>query len=164
MLPARVSWIDAIPLTPNGKVDVKLLAVMNSIVPSPAGTTESNSIAVPDELDTEVSLCWREVIGVSGINTSDNFFSIGGHSLKAVALAELLQGRLGVDFSISEVFEVPIFSEMVARLRPRVEQHRKIEQEGESSQQPDSSALDALVDAIDLDALESLLNQIENGQ
>jgi acyl-coenzyme A synthetase/AMP-(fatty) acid ligase len=164
MLPARVSWLDAIPLTPNGKVDVKRLAAMDSIASSPAGSAESESIAMPDEVDTEVSLCWREVIGVSGINTTDNFFSIGGHSLKAVTLAELIQRRLGVDFSISEVFEVPIFSEMVARLRPRVEQNLEIEQKGVASQQPDSSALDALVDAVDLDALENLLNQIENGQ
>lgn len=164
MLPARVSWIDAIPLTPNGKVDVKLLAAMNSIEPSPAVSAESRAIALPDELDKEVSLCWQEVIGVSVINTTDNFFSIGGHSLKAVALAELLQGRLGVDFGISEVFEVPIFSEMVGRLRPRVEQNRETEQKGEASRKSDSLALDALVDAVDLDALESLLNQIENGQ
>ena len=59
---------------------------------------------------------------------------------------------------------MPIFSEMVARLRPRVEQNLEIEQKGVASQQPDSSALDALVDAVDLDALENLLNQIENGQ
>ena len=59
---------------------------------------------------------------------------------------------------------MPIFSEMVGRLRPRVEQNRETEQKGEASRKSDSLALDALVDAVDLDALESLLNQIENGQ
>ena len=164
MLPTTVIWLDAIPTTANGKVDTKRLAAMKPSVSQSHASVETRDELISDELAEALRRCWLEVLEGNDLSVNDNFFSIGGHSLKAVALAELVQTRLNVDFSISDVFEVPVYRDMLAVLGVRTAQRNAPSQDRDPTSQPDTSPLDALVDAIDLDALENLLNEIENGQ
>jgi len=64
---------------------------------------------VPPANDAEEQLCelWSELLGFDEIGTDDNFFEMGGTSLKGVALISLIQSRLGMNVSVVNLFEKP---------------------------------------------------------
>lgn len=90
MVPASVTWLDAMPLTRNGKVDRDALPTPDE----PMGMT----IAMPprDSLEKRLAALWEELLGVRQIGIRDDFFDLGGHSLLAVRMmsqVEALSGR-----------------------------------------------------------------------
>ncbi|NIM14494.1 MAG: amino acid adenylation domain-containing protein, partial [Candidatus Aminicenantes bacterium] len=103
MIPACFVALDKIPLTPNGKVDRKAL-------PKPEVEGRSEYIAPRDEVEKKLVEIWREVLGL-GDNTSigieDNFFDLGGHSLKATILAAKIHRELDIEIPLTEIFKSP---------------------------------------------------------
>jgi len=89
MVPAFITQIDTIPLSPNGKVDRQAL-------PDPGVPTGS-----PPDQDTDgdveqtVTDIWREVLGVESVGRRDNFFDLGGHSLRLIRVHRKLESRYG---------------------------------------------------------------------
>ncbi len=114
MIPAYIVAIDAIPLTPNGKVDRRTL-------PEPElGLQERANRDLPrDELEERVAAIWEEVLGNTAgtIGIHDDFFELGGHSLKATVLAGKLQQETGIEVSLSLIFERTSIAEMAAWLK-----------------------------------------------
>ncbi|GEK80346.1 non-ribosomal peptide synthetase [Agrococcus baldri] len=99
MVPAVITAIDAVPLTPNGKVDAAAL-------PEPAGTAGSRQ----PQTDAERAVCSivGEVLGVDDVGLDDDFFALGGHSLLAVSLMGRLRDELGIVLPpLRAVFESP---------------------------------------------------------
>lgn len=84
MVPSFFIKMDALPLTTNGKVDRKEL-------PIPDCNYISCVEYIPAESDTEIKLSniWNDVLGIERIGVLDNFFEIGGHSLKALKVVSL---------------------------------------------------------------------------
>lgn len=90
MVPSIVLPLDAMPLTPNGKVDRKAL-------PDPlAGRREVEFVGPRTEAERAVAGVWRELLGVERVGVLDNFFEIGGHSLLAIRATARLGDRVGV--------------------------------------------------------------------
>ncbi|WP_081735117.1 non-ribosomal peptide synthetase [Paenibacillus gorillae] len=116
MIPAYIVSIDEIPLTPNGKVDRRAL-------PEPEfGQREQRSTELPrDELEERIAAIWEEVLGQSAgtFGIHDDFFEIGGHSLKAAVLAGKLQQATGAAVPLSLIFELTSIAEMAAWLKDR---------------------------------------------
>jgi acyl carrier protein len=54
------------------------------------------------------------LLGTSNIGANDNFFEIGGHSLKASALAAKLTAQFGLPVSLRNVFDAPTIAELAA--------------------------------------------------
>jgi amino acid adenylation domain-containing protein len=103
MIPSTIVQMDAIPLSPNGKVDREAL-------PAPdEGRSELADAYVAPESPDEVVLAgiWREVLGVRRIGVHDNFFELGGHSLKLTQVLSRLRSTLKVDLALRELFEEP---------------------------------------------------------
>ncbi len=101
MTPAVFVPLDAMPLTPNGKVDRRGL-------PSPAGIRpelEKAFVAPRDDLEVQLAHLWEEVLNVRPIGLRDNFFELGGHSLAAVRLFALIENRLGKRLPLAAVFQ-----------------------------------------------------------
>ena len=91
MIPAVVVTLEAIPLTPNGKVD-------RAALPDPFGAAARAPPArVPPAPGVEQVLAeiWREILRVDGVGAEDNFFELGGHSLLSLRVAALVEKRLG---------------------------------------------------------------------
>ncbi|HEU0299248.1 MAG TPA: amino acid adenylation domain-containing protein, partial [Longimicrobium sp.] len=109
MVPSAVVQLDALPVTPNGKVDRKAL-------PDPQ-LDEVGSAPVEPATDTERALAaaWTELLG-RPVGREDGFFDAGGHSLLAMQLLARIRRRFGVEVPIRAVFEAPSLREMAARI------------------------------------------------
>ena len=67
------------------------------------------------EAERRLAEIWEEVLGIDGIGRTAHFFTLGGHSLKAVMLLSRLQHRYGVQLQLEDVVEVPVLREMALR-------------------------------------------------
>jgi surfactin family lipopeptide synthetase A len=82
MVPASVVLLQAMPMTPNGKVDRRALPAPE---PGPVAAL-SVAVAPRDELESQLARIWEEVLKFQPISVNQNFFELGGHSLLAVRL------------------------------------------------------------------------------
>jgi amino acid adenylation domain-containing protein len=104
MIPDLFVLLDHLPLTPNGKVDRKALPH-----PDTACLTESNAF-VPPRTPIEQALAdiWANVLGLEQqIGVHDNFFRIGGHSLKATQVISRIRNLFQVEIPLRALFEAP---------------------------------------------------------
>ncbi|CAI8756612.1 Arthrofactin synthetase C [Pseudomonas sp. IT-93MI4] len=110
MVPGAFVLLDALPLTPNDKIDRKAL-------PEPGADAVINRpyVAPEGEVETTLARIWGEVLGVEQVGRHDNFFELGGHSLLAVKLVNLLQ-RAGLQLSLAELFQHPSIESAAALL------------------------------------------------
>ncbi|OMP79330.1 non-ribosomal peptide synthetase [[Flexibacter] sp. ATCC 35208] len=100
MVPADLVQLREIPLTANHKVDLKAL-------PDPATGKKATVIMAENSQQQQVLDLWKQVLGKQEISIDDNFFDIGGHSLKAIQLANRLQKETGVKATLKDLFDYP---------------------------------------------------------
>jgi amino acid adenylation domain-containing protein len=100
MIPSYFVQLDTLPLTPNGKVDRKILPE-----PDKSIDTGREYIAPEGEVEEKLAVLWQEILGLERVGTSDNFFEIGGHSLKATTLISRIHREFSVDVPLREVFK-----------------------------------------------------------
>jgi len=102
MVPAAFVFLEAMPLTSNGKVDRKAL-------PTPNGALVATSeyVAPHDELEQRLAALWSELLRVERVGLHDNFFNLGGHSLLATQVVSRIRSSFAVELSLQEFFETP---------------------------------------------------------
>nr|WP_255446707.1 non-ribosomal peptide synthetase [Bacillus sp. SH5-2] len=88
MVPSKLIYINELPLTPNKKVDLKRLAQLEEEY-EPVRLQEY--IAPSTEKEEKIAQAWGDVLGISKIGVHDDFFTIGGHSLKVLRVLTLLK-------------------------------------------------------------------------
>jgi fengycin family lipopeptide synthetase E len=108
MVPAFFQELEAIPLTPNGKVDRSALAEPLRQTRSPSECVEGP----PSATEVKLAAIWEEVLDCRPVGVHDNFFALGGHSLTAVKLTYLVQQRLGFTLPFTLIFKAPTVREM----------------------------------------------------
>jgi amino acid adenylation domain-containing protein len=109
MVPSAFVALEAIPLTPSGKVDRRALPAPGPNAGEPAGAPLSRR-------EREVAEVWGEVLGIDAIGPDDNFFDLGGNSLLLLLLAGRLTERLGSTATAVELFRFPTVRSQAARL------------------------------------------------
>ncbi|HWY22625.1 MAG TPA: amino acid adenylation domain-containing protein [Candidatus Acidoferrum sp.] len=110
MVPQAYIFLDRIPLTPAGKVDVRALPT-----PEQAQRRESY-VAAKTETEKFLERLWSEVLQVERVGIHDNFFEMGGHSLLVMQVISRLRERLGRDTPLRVLFESPTIAELAAYL------------------------------------------------
>ncbi|WNV78293.1 amino acid adenylation domain-containing protein [Bacillus atrophaeus] len=107
MIPSYFIQLEKMPLTPNGKIDRKAL-------PVPEGELQTGKEYVAPRTPIEAKLVeiWQEVLGVAEVGVKDNFFDIGGHSLRATNLVAKIYKKMNVDVSLREVFSCPTIEQL----------------------------------------------------
>ncbi len=100
MVPAVFVFLDRIPLTANGKVDRRALPAPDQV--AIASVPEYLPPGTPAE--QLVASVWRDVLGVAQVGRHDNFFDLGGDSIKAVVLAGGMRDA-GLDVTVADLFK-----------------------------------------------------------
>ncbi|SFM59538.1 AMP-binding enzyme C-terminal domain-containing protein [Pseudomonas syringae] len=101
MVPALFVHLDALPLSPNGKLDRKALPV-----PGVDALATRPYEAPQGETEALLARLWSELLGVGQVGRHDNFFELGGHSLLAVSLTARLRQE-GIEADVRALFEQP---------------------------------------------------------
>jgi amino acid adenylation domain-containing protein len=111
MVPSAFVLLDALPLSPNGKVDRKVL-------PAPESAGASTAYVAPrDAVEEAVAGVWSEVLGVEQVGVHDSFFDLGGHSLLATQVLSRLRQLFSVDVPLRRLFEDPTGATLASAIR-----------------------------------------------
>ena len=111
MVPSAVRILEALPMTPNGKLDRAALAAIGVAEAAPQR-------AVPPRSSTERALAgiWSALLERASVGVHDDFFAVGGHSLLAAQLVAQIDKRLGVEVPLRAVFERPTIAALAAAI------------------------------------------------
>ena len=114
MVPSVFVFIDAIPLTDNGKIDRKALLKL----PPPAIATASHRPADEPTNETEriVARVWQEALGIPAVGMTENFFDLGAHSLTVAEAHAKLQEALGREIALLDLFQFSTVSSLAAHI------------------------------------------------
>jgi amino acid adenylation domain-containing protein len=117
MVPSAFVALDALPLSPNGKIDRQALAAIEEAKPE----SQADFIAPRTPVEEDVAAIWASVLGLERVGVNDNFFDVGGHSLLATQVISRLAKAFQVELPLRRLFEVPT----VAGLAEAVEVARR---------------------------------------
>ncbi|PNB62559.1 non-ribosomal peptide synthase, partial [Pseudomonas sp. GW456-E7] len=111
MIPQHWVRVDRMPLTGNGKID-------RSALPFPENKNDKRQdITLPRNLvEEELANIWKNILGVSTISIDDDFFALGGHSLKALQVIHTLKHQQQIDIPIDFLFEHPTIAQLAEKL------------------------------------------------
>ncbi|WP_130903346.1 non-ribosomal peptide synthetase [Pseudomonas sp. Sample_23] len=120
MVPAQLLRLDAMPLSPSGKLDRRAL-------PEPQWQVREHVEPV-SELEQQIAAIWREVLGLKQVGLRDDFFALGGHSLLATQIISRTRQACDVELPLRTLFEH-------SELGDYAEQVRLIQASGRTNQQ-----------------------------
>jgi amino acid adenylation domain-containing protein len=108
MMPAAFVTLDALPLSPNGKVDRRSLPVPNAKRPY----LEQPYLPPRTAVEEKLAVIWRELLGVQEIGVLDNFFELGGHSLLLTQFASRIMEVFQIRVPLRVLFDRPTIDQM----------------------------------------------------
>jgi amino acid adenylation domain-containing protein len=112
MVPSFFVFLDAFPLTANKKIDVRALPQ-----PELASHTAGQLYVGPrNGMEVQLTALWQQVLGMQEIGIHDNFFDLGGHSLKAAQLFYQLELVFEKQLPLATLFQAPTIAELAAVL------------------------------------------------
>jgi amino acid adenylation domain-containing protein len=100
MVPDNFMVIEAMPMTPNGKVDKKALATRDIKI-----SDTLHYVAPRTDVEKLVADIWTELLGAEQVGIRDNFFELGGHSLIAVQVMARIEQETGKRLPLAVLFE-----------------------------------------------------------
>ena len=109
MLPSQIVVLEAMPLTPNGKIDRKAL-------PKPMVEQVEEGAAAETDFEAAIATIWAEALDVPSVPVTVNFFDLGGHSLLVAQLRRRLQDKLGLDVAVTDIFRFPTVRRLAEHL------------------------------------------------
>ena len=116
MIPERFVWLDAMPLTPNGKIDHKALPAL-----------PQNQICLSDdypptsELERELAAIWEDLLQLSPVGVRSDFFDLGGDSLALLSLFATIEARFGRRLTVDVLaggLTITGLAQLLARQQP----------------------------------------------
>ncbi len=127
MIPAYFMKIEKIPLTPNGKIDRKaLLHARGSLLKA-----DSTYVAPGTELEKTIADIWKKTLQLDKVGMADNFFDLGGSSLKVIKIVSDLKETLKREIPVVTMFRYPTIASI----------SRYLNQEGAVPKRKDRSAI-----------------------
>jgi acyl carrier protein len=120
MVPAAFVVLDALPLTPSGKVDRRVLPALDGARPE----LRTTYVAPRTLTEQAVAEIFGQILGIEQVGIHNSFFELGGHSLLATQVASRLRNTFEVELPLRTLFEAPT----VAKLAESIETIRWVAQ------------------------------------
>jgi amino acid adenylation domain-containing protein len=112
-IPGSFVVLDALPLTPHGKLDRRAL-------PAPEGGRGHGYVAPETEVEEALAAVWSEVLGREQVGVQDDFFELGGHSLLATQVVARVRERLHVDLQLITLFQLPTIEQLAVAVEEAI--------------------------------------------
>ncbi|HXU75341.1 MAG TPA: amino acid adenylation domain-containing protein, partial [Methylomirabilota bacterium] len=119
MRPETLTFLPALPITPNGKVDRAMLQP-GDLSPDPG------FIAPRNQVEEMVAGAWSEVLDRTPIGVNDNFFELGGHSLQATQVMSRLRNIFQASLPLHYLFDAPTVASLAEKVVAARQQHQVI--------------------------------------
>ncbi|MEA5567017.1 amino acid adenylation domain-containing protein [Anabaena sp. UHCC 0399] len=108
MIPAAFVMLETLPLTPSGKVDRKALPQ-----PDISHFSENNDFAAPrNQVEAQLVKIWSEILNLPQIGVKDNFFALGGDSLKALHLISRIEQHFSKEIPLATLLTNPLITDL----------------------------------------------------
>jgi amino acid adenylation domain-containing protein len=120
MMPASISLLDTLPLSPMGKIDRAKLPPPHSAV----GAPPRDARPPRDKVEVALLAIWGQVLGREDIGLDDNFFDLGGNSLQLTKAHALITASLDRRLTIVDMFSYPRISALASRIVAQPESRR----------------------------------------
>ncbi|MCC5659230.1 amino acid adenylation domain-containing protein [Nostoc sp. XA010] len=112
MVPSAFVQLEALPVTANGKVDRRALPV-----PDTARPELENVFVAPSTPEEKILVTiWTKVLGVEKVGINDNFFALGGDSIRSIQVLSQAKEQ-GLSFSVQQLFKYQTIHELVQELK-----------------------------------------------
>jgi amino acid adenylation domain-containing protein/FkbH-like protein len=112
MMPSTFVRMDALPMTPAGKVDRRALPEPGRDRPD----LGAEFVAPRTPMEEVITHIWEQVLGLDRIGVNDNFFDLGGHSLLATQVISQIRETLQMDTPLSSLFTFPTVASLAEHL------------------------------------------------
>ena len=112
MVPEAYCFLDALPVTVSGKLDRRALPLPDAIARVP-----TYAVSLTDPIERSLQAIWEHALGYRPIGPDDDFFLLGGHSLKAIRVLAEIERVHGVTIRAATLFEAPTIRTLAARMR-----------------------------------------------
>ncbi|MFE3346968.1 non-ribosomal peptide synthase/polyketide synthase [Rhodococcus sp. NPDC059179] len=112
MVPSQVMVLDAIPLTPVGKLD-------RAALPAPDLSSSRDFRAPESEVEIAVAAVFADVLKVDLVGLDDDFFELGGNSLVATQVVSRVNATVGVQLAVRDLFDAPTVAMLVELAQQR---------------------------------------------
>lgn len=114
MIPSYMIQVDAFPLSPNGKLERKAL-------PEPTDTmnTGVEYEAPSDMVEKQLAAIWQDILDLERVGINDQFFELGGNSLKAMTLVAKIHKTFNVQVRLSEIFKTQSLKDLAAHIKSK---------------------------------------------
>ena len=117
MVPQHFVSLDEIPLLENGKVNRKALPAVDGLAGRIGGATK-NQVLPDNDIERQVLAVMAQVLNQPELNMTDDFFSVGGHSILAARVITNLNKTLGVKLPMRAIFEAPTAAQLTTHIAP----------------------------------------------
>ncbi|MFC8846052.1 MULTISPECIES: amino acid adenylation domain-containing protein [unclassified Micromonospora] len=111
LVPAAFVTLDALPLTPNGKLD-------RAALPAPAASAAVDDAYVAPRTDAEalVAEVYADILGVEKVGATDDFFALGGNSLRGMRAMARIRAEVDVDLPMRALFGSPVVADLAGQI------------------------------------------------
>ncbi|ALG08281.1 non-ribosomal peptide synthetase [Kibdelosporangium phytohabitans] len=111
MVPARFRFAESLPRTRNGKTDRAALPEIAATAGAPAARPSAGGI------EGSLAALWEQLLDVPVVTADDDFFELGGQSVDAMRLSNVVQTQLGVRLPVAAIFDAPTLTEYAEVVR-----------------------------------------------
>lgn len=119
MIPSAFMFLDQLPLTPSGKVDHRALPNLDQ----PWMPLNPDFVSPRTPLETRLAEIWAQTLGIRQVGIDDNFFEMGGDSLRAVQLVFQIREVFQIDLPMVALFDAPTISQLAEAVNSTLMSH-----------------------------------------
>ncbi len=113
MVPNKIEVIEHMPLSVNGKIDLKSLKSYPVKQPAKVVVPPSNAY------ERTLLLIWEKVLKIKDISVEDNFFELGGNSLLSLMMVRQINQNFKTSLAVQVLFKAPTIAQLAQQLNPQ---------------------------------------------